>query len=421
MNREDAHKWLTEDMSESELEKIEVKIMADLKEYRLKEQFKQRLKTQRERREWMKNGLIALAFLVVIALLVYTVSKNPKTEESSQTPSLSDKPIVEQQQLGANMPTNDSIGSISNKIANSKDTVLIEPNIATSPPQYREEKPNTTKPAEPMTFVKPPIDTEYLYLTSSERRPVYFYTTTENERDTFTTLDLSREKLTEIPAKVFPYTQLKILLVNRNQLKQISDKIAELTHLEQLDLSQNKLTVLPKALTELSNLVSLNLESNRLTALPTDIGQLQQLTMLNMSTNKLMVLPESLGQLSRLTDLDLSDNAVKTLPQSIAQLSNLTNLNIGINGIKEFPMGICALTNLTNLDMHDNRLYKLPKEIGQLKNLKTLDLSKNSILRLPKEIKELKNLTYLNLTDNLIGYDEMEMIRRWLPNCRIEY
>lgn len=452
MNIDDFNKWLNEELEESESEKITENIMADLKEYRQKEEFKQRLKAQRERRDLIKKGLIAGAFLVAIGILIYMLSQNSKTvapnQMPTQTPIEAVKPIAEQPQTPENVPTRDSlVFNAKNNRLNEKTIVLDKTSGTIAPPQYSEnevEKPNRQKLSEPITFVRPPIDTEYIYLTSSERRPVYFYTTTENERDTFTTLDLSKEKLTEIPAKVFPYTQLKVLLLNKNQLKNVSNNIAQLVHLEQLDLSKNKLTVLPKALTELANLVFLNLDENKLTALPTDIGQLKQLTTLRVHSNKLAVLPESIGQLSRLTDLDLGDNAIRVLPKEIGQLSNLKllnlnfnvliavpteikqlknleNLNLSFNNIKEFPLEICELSNLTALDFQNNRLWQLPKEIGQLKNLKTLDLSKNMIVRLPKEMRELKNLTYLNLKETIMDYEEIEKIRRWLPKCRIDY
>ena len=325
MNIDNFNKWLNEENSDAESEAIERALMADLKEHRLKEQFKERLKTQRERRERIKFGLITLGLVVAIGSLIYFVSRLKKTPLPIHSPiekvGQTDKPIVAEQPLQQNLRANKSVVFA----PKNNETIAMDSLLSNNAVVIQKPMPVKTVELPPskgilsaqyLRTLRPPVDTEYLYVSHAEKRPVYFYTSTEDERDTFTTLDLSKEKLTDIPPKVFPYTQLKTLLLNNNLLKTLDIRIAELSHLEQLNLAKNKLVGLPKALTELSNLVSLNLENNKLTSLPVDIGQMLKLKTLDAHSNKLTALPLSIGQLSSLTDLISSSVFGRVLTQT---------------------------------------------------------------------------------------------------------
>lgn len=426
MTNEDINKWLNDELPESESAQMTDDIMAELKEFRLKQAFKQRLEAQRRQRIWINRTIVAAVILIALALLAYFWWLNQQSVSSQNVPSntygFTDKPIAEQKSLDSTEPKNDDFiqKNKDNKPILVDSTLTSTPNAPFNPPSFIQKPAQTALPTI-KPFAKPPIDTEYVYMTSSEKRPVYFYTSAENVKDTFTILDLSKEKLTEIPPSVFPYTQLKILLLNRNQLAFLSKDIAKLTHLEQLDASRNKLTALPEAFTQLMELKSLNLETNKLKALPNDIGQLSNLKILNLESNKLTSLPQSIGQLTQLTELNVSDNLLNTLPNEWHQLSNLATLNLNQNELKELPNDIYNLANLTVLNANHNKIWKINTTIGNLKNLKTLDLSHNYLRQLPKEIANLKNLIYLDLRENHFDFDEIRRIKMLLPNCQVDH
>jgi small GTP-binding protein len=167
-----------------------------------------------------------------------------------------------------------------------------------------------------------------------------------------------------------------------------------------LDLSRNKLSELPAEIMQLVNLTTLNLSWNQLSELPAEITQLVNLTTLDLLGNELSELPAEITQLANLTALYLSGNQLSELPAEIAQLVNLTTLYLSMNQLSELPAEITQLANLTALDLSGNKLSELPAEIIQLANLTTLDLSGNKLSELPAEITQLANLTRLDLQEN---------------------
>ncbi|WP_025177421.1 leucine-rich repeat domain-containing protein, partial [Leptospira interrogans] len=60
-------------------------------------------------------------------------------------------------------------------------------------------------------------------------------------------------------------------------------------------------------------------------------------------------------------------------------------------------------------------------EIGRLQSLTELHLQHNQIATLPDEIIQLQNLRKLTLYENPIPPQELDKIRKLLPNCEIRF
>jgi Leucine-rich repeat (LRR) protein len=65
----------------------------------------------------------------------------------------------------------------------------------------------------------------------------------------------------------------------------VQSEIGKLTNLTSLDLSNNALTNIPAELGQLKNLEVLNLANNKLTGLPYELGNLKNLTLLDLRGN----------------------------------------------------------------------------------------------------------------------------------------
>ena len=108
-----------------------------------------------------------------------------------------------------------------------------------------------------------------------------------------------------------------------------------LPHLTHIDLSYNKLLELPENLPVFFHLETLILNNNQLTELPSTIHRISKLRKLNLSANKLRELPNNLGALSALERLNVTDNKLKRLPISLGKCDNLVILLASGNRLLE--------------------------------------------------------------------------------------
>ena len=75
-------------------------------------------------------------------------------------------------------------------------------------------------------------------------------------------LDLSRNKISEIPDEMRFLSALEVLILHRNKLQKLSTALSQLTYLRALDLSYNNLNSISIELENLSRLEDLNLSEN---------------------------------------------------------------------------------------------------------------------------------------------------------------
>jgi len=218
-----------------------------------------------------------------------------------------------------------------------------------------------------------------------------------------TALDLSRLRLTRVPARINQLAKLATLDLSNNLLVTLPPELGELAQLTRLDVSHNPLAALPAVITRLGELTVLDLAHTTLQELPPELGGLVQLTRLDLSHNPLAALPRELGQLANLTRLYLANNRLDALPPELGQLANLTRLYLAHNRLGALPPELGQLANLTRLDLSHNLLATLPPELGQLAKLTVLELAHNQLASLPPEIGGLTKLTVLSLVANRLA------------------
>jgi len=83
----------------------------------------------------------------------------------------------------------------------------------------------------------------------------------------------------------------------------VPERLAGLTNLMRLDLSRNRLTDLPGWLGDLQSLTYLKLGGNELTSVPGSLARLERLRSLDLSRNNLTALPGWLRQAGSLTSV----------------------------------------------------------------------------------------------------------------------
>ncbi|XP_009879405.1 PREDICTED: leucine-rich repeat and calponin homology domain-containing protein 1 [Charadrius vociferus] len=174
-------------------------------------------------------------------------------------------------------------------------------------------------------------------------------------------LDLSKNRLTEVPTELCHFVSLETLNLYHNCIKIIPDAIVNLQMLTYLNLSRNQLSSLPACLCGLP-LKVLIASNNKLGSLPEEIGQLKQLMELDVSCNEITVLPQQIGQLKSLKELNVRRNYLEVLPQELVQLP-LVKFDFSCNKVLMIPICFRKMVHLQVLLLENNPLQSPPAQI----------------------------------------------------------
>jgi len=173
-----------------------------------------------------------------------------------------------------------------------------------------------------------------------------------------TALDLSNNQLFDFPPCLSHLTELRVLVAKNNQLESSSfpKTFNQLSKLEILNVSGNRLEELPQGVMELSGLKALHAGGNRLQSIPCRLGDMLSLEILYLGGNQLRDIPATIGKLKNLVSLALCDNRLETIPSTIAYLQKLESLSLNNNTLKTLPTEIVTLKNLQQLSLRSNPL-----------------------------------------------------------------
>ncbi|XP_072180042.1 DISP complex protein LRCH3-like [Diadema setosum] len=174
-------------------------------------------------------------------------------------------------------------------------------------------------------------------------------------------IDLSKNKLAELPCEICAYTALQRVNCYNNVIRVVPPEIINLTALSYLNLSRNQLSVLPMQICDLF-LEVLILSNNKLVSLPPEIGKLRTLMLLDASCNELDNLPMEIGEMEALKELNIRRNHLVTLPEEICKLK-LVKLDISCNKIQNIPPCYRTMDSLDVFEVDHNPLSNPPAQV----------------------------------------------------------
>ncbi|KAM9031145.1 DISP complex protein LRCH3-like isoform 4-T4 [Sarcophilus harrisii] len=229
------------------------------------------------------------------------------------------------------------------------------------------------------------------------------------------TLSLSGRKLREFPrgAANHDLTDTTRADLSRNRLSEIPAETCYFVSLESLNLYQNCIRYIPEAILNLQALTFLNISRNQLSTLPVHMCNLP-LKVLIASNNKLVSLPEEIGHLRNLTELDVSCNEIQTLPPQVGNLESLRDLNIRRNHLMRLPEELADLP-LIRLDFSCNKITSIPVCYRNLRHLQMITLDNNPLQSPPAQIcikGKIHIFKYLNIQACKIAPDLPDYDRR---------
>ena len=158
-------------------------------------------------------------------------------------------------------------------------------------------------------------------------------------------LDLSAG-LSEFPEEIFTLADsLEVLNLSGNRLSDLPADLPRLRKLRVLFCSDNAFTRLPEVLGECAKLEMVGFKSCRLQQVPA-AALPARLRWLILTDNQLESLPAELGSCTRLQKLMLAGNRLQTLPDSLASLQRLELLRIAANRLDALPDWLTELPRL---------------------------------------------------------------------------
>ncbi|KAH9488573.1 hypothetical protein Btru_064247, partial [Bulinus truncatus] len=198
---------------------------------------------------------------------------------------------------------------------------------------------------------------------------------------------LNGRKLRDYPKLCSKYDLSDTIIVDisRNRLTELPQEVCEYLHVERINCYHNVIRSIPDAICQLQSLTHLNLSRNQLAVLPASLCSLSSLEILSVSNNKLVSLPEEIGKLENLMDLDVSCNEISHLPLQIGDLSSLRCLNLRRNFLVELPFEISRL-QLFKLDFSSNRIERIPIVFRKMETLEQFILDHNPLSSPPAYI-----------------------------------
>ncbi|NXF88688.1 LRCH3 protein, partial [Eubucco bourcierii] len=238
------------------------------------------------------------------------------------------------------------------------------------------------------------------------------------------TLSLSGRKLRDYPRASAANHDLSDTTqadLSRNRLSELPAEACHFVSLESLNLYQNCIRYIPEAVLNLQSLTFLNIRfffsfpksRNQLSTLPVHLCSLP-LKVLIASNNKLVSIPEEIGQLRQLTELDVSCNEIQTIPPQIGNLESLRDLNVRRNNLVRLPEELAELP-LIRLDFSCNKITTIPVCYRNLRHLQTIMLENNPLQSPPAQIcikGKIHIFKYLNIEACKIAPDLPDYDRR---------
>lgn len=210
-------------------------------------------------------------------------------------------------------------------------------------------------------------------------------------------------------------------ILSGNDLTEIPNQVLEISSLQNLIVAVNPIKDFPCELNKLKRLKSISFAETKITEINCDLSKLDSLEHFDLSRNNLNNLPNEIKNIPNLKWLSLNGNLFTDLSFVDNRLGKLETLYLYSNNVKTLGNETEYLRNLKELLIFDNQINKIPDNIGYLVNLEKLEIWNNPIKSISPNISKLTKLKTMRIDDDYLTEKDKENLKKWLPNCQINY
>lgn len=169
------------------------------------------------------------------------------------------------------------------------------------------------------------------------------------------------DNLTEFPIELYRFTEsLEILDLSGNQLSDLPADLHRFTQLKRLFLTANQFRHIPEVLSRCPQLVMVSFKGNQLTQFAQECLP-EQVEWLILTDNQLTELPKDFGRYTQLRKVALAGNQLRSLPDSMQQCRELGLLRLSLNSFESFPDWLFELPKLAWLALGANPACPVPE------------------------------------------------------------
>ncbi|MBD8489728.1 hypothetical protein IFO69_13305 [Echinicola sp. CAU 1574] len=233
-------------------------------------------------------------------------------------------------------------------------------------------------------------------------------------------LNLQNEGLSKLPQNINTL-QVKEIILTGNNFTEFPTEVLSMPQLEELLIGHNPVSKLPDNLESFKNLKRLSINNTQIKEFPSDLSALESLETIGLDHNEFKKVPEPILTIPNLKRLGLNNNKLTNLKFIDERLERLESIYLYSNELKQIDCEIKNLKGLKELLVFDNEIDSIPDCIASLTNLERLEIWSNPIKYVSPEIQKLTKLKSMRMEKDDLTEEQMEEVRKWLPNTEINF
>lgn len=194
-----------------------------------------------------------------------------------------------------------------------------------------------------------------------------------------------------------------------------------LDSIKMIDLSERGTKDVPAAAFGLKGLKEFYFCRNGMVTIPDFSCWAGTLDYLNLDDNSIEEIPVSLASLTKLKWLRLNGNKIKSVPKELSALKDLRRIYLCRNSLVAVPEVIKEWQSLEDLSLDGNPITEVPDWLTSLPNLRGISMCGTRISKLPADLSAWKRLDFIALSSCPVSKEEMQRIRKALPDVSIVF